>query len=220
MNISKTAELLAKLRSSIDNIPLSEEEATSFEADIRSAEIQVDGGQPKVGILRECSKSIKATLESAASRTLASQLLQDINSFLSGMPERIEDVPKPVLTEKRMAPEEKRVGPVSRGRLWGLRPWTRISRDETINEEWSSREQGEESASRDLEKPLEQLLSDVHEKYFWIRKETKEEQPLLYMLARVASMMTAVTKSNTRLARWVLALAILQVALTVAHFLR
>jgi DNA-binding TFAR19-related protein (PDSD5 family) len=117
--------------------------------------------------------------------------------------------------EKKMAGGEERTGPVKRD-------WTRINRKEDIfNQDWESQEEAEECACRDMEKPIEQLLSDIHEGYAKrsadLKKLEKSEfaDPValtLKILMRMGSMMAVVAKSNERL-QWVL------IGLTIAIFL-
>lgn len=111
--------------------------------------------------------------------------------------------------EKSRAPEETRTGPVPR-------TWTRIRRSEQIGKqlEWSEQDKAEEDALRDLEKPIEQLLSDVHEGH-WTRVESLQEgkpdgadavELVLYTLKRTASMMAAVSKRSDEVQAEMLAL--------------
>lgn len=110
------------------------------------------------------------------------------------------------IIEKTPAPEDIRFGSVKR-------TWHRIRRNEPISEQpgWTPQEKAEESALRDLEKPIEQLLSDIHEAHEMRRTDLKSDTPkkehrdpillTLSTLKRTASMMAVVAKSNDSLAR-------------------
>ena len=105
--------------------------------------------------------------------------------------------------EKMPAPEEVRTGPII------LRTWRRIRRWEPISDQpgWTIQNNAEESALRDLEKPIEQLLSDIHEAHEMRMDDLRKEghrDPVsltLYTLKRTASMMAAVAQSNEDLAK-------------------
>jgi hypothetical protein len=116
--------------------------------------------------------------------------------------EKTPELPPKQRLEKTSAPEEVRRGPISR-------TWKRITRREPISDQpgWSIQNNAEESALRDLEKPIEQLLSDIHEAHEMrmddLRKEGHRDPVLLtlYTLKRTASMMAAVATSNDDLAK-------------------
>lgn len=124
--------------------------------------------------------------------------------------------------EKNCAPEEERKGPIKR-------TWTRIKRREPTSpqSDWSIQEKAAESAVRDLEKPVEQLLSDIHEghekRHDDLKKPVEKQRDAidltLYTLKRVASMMAAVAKSNeslqSRVKNLTIAITILTGVLTI-----
>ena len=108
--------------------------------------------------------------------------------------------------EKNAAPEEQRTGAVAR-------QWTRIVRPEPVGEQagWSVQDKGEEEAMRDLEKPIHQLLADVHEQGFKTHTAKLDAENIIHAVRRATSMMAQVALKSERVSdrmislTWVLA---------------
>ena len=90
-------------------------------------------------------------------------------------------------------------------------------------------ESAEQETDRDLDKPIEQLLCDVHDGHQnWVKKFGKSDQPsemdravelVLYTLARTASMNAVVAKSNEQLQKQIGVLTRIVVYLSFGMFL-
>jgi hypothetical protein len=106
--------------------------------------------------------------------------------------------------EKSTAPSVERFGALRRN-------WTRISRPESVKNQggWSVQDQGEEEAMRDLEKPIEQLLSDVHEQGFKSHTAKYDAENVIHAVRRSASMMAQVALTNRRVSRAMLVLSVI-----------
>jgi hypothetical protein len=85
------------------------------------------------------------------------------------------------------------------------RKWRRKNYDESVFEGLSVRERSEIETDRDLAKPPEQLVCDVHE-------ETHADRTALDNIAgaqkRLVSLMARIAKSNDRIARYILWLTV------------
>jgi hypothetical protein len=75
--------------------------------------------------------------------------------------------------------------------------WTRAIFDESKLEGLSNRQRSEIETNRDLAKPIEQLVCDVHEETH--NSERTELQNIASAQKRMVSMMARVAKSNDRL---------------------
>ena len=107
--------------------------------------------------------------------------------------------------------------------------WTRIDRNEPVTTQpnWQLRDKGEEVAMRDLEKPIQQLLADIHEAHQMREEdlanadkpETQPRDPallILFTLARTSSMMANVALSNEKTNKRLIYLTWVLIVLTVA----
>jgi len=92
------------------------------------------------------------------------------------------------------------------------RTWNRKNYDETILSQLSVRERSELEADRDLDKPVEQLVCDVHEETHDTKRDSLAN--IAGAQKRMTSMMAKIAKSNDRLGKNMLALTIAILVLT------
>jgi len=97
------------------------------------------------------------------------------------------------------------------------RKWTRKEYDESKLDGLTRRERSELETDRDLDKPLEQLVCDVHEETHDPRRTAEEN--IAGGQKRMVSMMARVAKSNARATRWMIVLTAVIVAMTLTLIL-
>jgi hypothetical protein len=76
------ANLMGKIRDSIDKIPIPAEAKQELTCDIQTTETQLSSTRPKATVITSCLGSIKTILENAAGNILASGLVIEIDRFL------------------------------------------------------------------------------------------------------------------------------------------
>ena len=84
--------------------------------------------------------------------------------------------------------------------------------DESRLDGLSNSERARLETARDMDKPVEQLVCDVHEEIH--NSERTELQNIASAQKRIASLMARVSKSNARLTWAVLCLAVVQIMVT------
>ncbi len=82
VDLALLVELLGKMNSAADEIPLDKPSRDEFLAEIRTLESQVASPKPKLSILTESLKSARTILEGAAGNALASDLVTKISAVL------------------------------------------------------------------------------------------------------------------------------------------
>lgn len=75
---------LADLREMVNGVTLDEVERSQIDADLTTAEAQVNSPKPKHSVIRECMISVRAVLENAAGSLLASGAIAAINHYFPG----------------------------------------------------------------------------------------------------------------------------------------
>ena len=90
--------------------------------------------------------------------------------------------------------------------------WTRKNYRETGLEHLDRRQRSELETNRDLDKPLEQLVCDVHEESHDPNRDTLEN--IAGAQKRMVSMMARVAQPNDRATRWMITLTIAIAAMT------
>lgn len=76
LDITALRSFLHELRGQLDGLGLPVDDRSEVEAEVQTAQVQIDSPKPKTTILRECLKSVRSILE-RASGTAAGKLLQD-----------------------------------------------------------------------------------------------------------------------------------------------
>jgi hypothetical protein len=98
------------------------------------------------------------------------------------------------------------------------RKWKRKNYDESKLHKPLIREDFELETDRDLDKPLEQLVCDVHEETNKNNRTPIEN--IAHAQKRMVSMMARIAKSNEKLTKWIIGLTVVIIIMTLIMLIK
>lgn len=82
VRIEQLAEIMTKLKESVDKLGLSECDRGDLQAEIDTIDAQLNSSKPKASIVSECLSSARSIIEGVSANVLASPLISLITAFL------------------------------------------------------------------------------------------------------------------------------------------